>query len=57
VHGAPELGLLAFDLTHRHVVAVRQPGERRDLRVGHSVGNEYLLAFGVIRNRMRVADH
>ena len=56
VHRPAHERFLAFDLTHRLCVLIRQPGECRNLRMGHSVGHQDLFALGVVRYRMGIAD-
>ena len=47
---------LSCNISHRRHIAVRQPGERRDLRVGHSVEGDKLTSLGVVRHRSDIAE-
>ena len=42
--------LLAFDPPNRLCIAVRQPGEHRNLRMGHSIGGQELVPGEVVRD-------
>ena len=57
VHRPAQPGGLSFDSPNRLRSSVRQPGEHRNLRVGHSVRYQDFLALGVIGQRARVPDH
>jgi len=49
-------GFLSRNGANRSSISIRQPGEDRNLRMGHSVRHEYLLSFRVIGRRIGVAD-
>src|SRR5205814_2931646 len=56
MHRAAEQSLSTFDLSNRLRVLIRQPGEYRNLRMGHSVRNEDLLPFRIVCDWMRIPD-
>src|ERR1043166_8360913 len=56
VHRPAEHRLLPLNFSYRVCASVRQPGEHRYLRVGYSIGHEYLLALAVVCDGMRIAD-
>ena len=43
VHRAAQQRFLTFELSNGLCVLIRQPGEYRNLRMSHSVGNQDLL--------------
>jgi hypothetical protein len=45
---------LAFDLSNRLRVLIRQPGEYRNLRMRHSVRNQDLLPLRVVGDRVGI---
>ena len=57
VHGAAELGGLSGDYSCGLGIYPRQPGEGRNLRVGHSVGDQNLFPLGVIADPPGIPDH
>ncbi len=48
VHGPAQQCLLSFQCPKSRRILLRQPGEGRNLRMRHSVGHQYLVAFRVI---------
>src|SRR5262245_12956180 len=56
VHGSGELAGLAIYRSSWRFSAVRQPGERRNLRMSHSIGYQDLVALCVITDRSRISD-
>jgi hypothetical protein len=46
---------LSCNCPYGFCTTIRQPGECRNLRVAHSVSDEKLVSFGVVRDRMRIA--
>src|SRR5262249_8779658 len=54
---AADLRCLSCNTSRRCYIAVRQPGERRNLREGHSVKGQKLVSFGVVCSRPDVAEH
>ena len=57
VHRSRKFAGLTVQCSNWGLSAVRQPGEYRNLRMGHSVGYENLLAFGIVADRSGIADH
>ena len=51
-----QLRSLSSDISHRRHIAIRQPGECRDLREGHSVEGDKLTPFRVVCDRSDVAE-
>jgi len=49
MHGSPQKAALPIDPANWLCSIDRHTGEDRNLRVSHSIGNQNLLAFGVIR--------
>ena len=48
VHAARQHGLLPFNSPNGFGVSVRQPGEHRNLRMGHSVRGQNLLSLRIV---------
>jgi hypothetical protein len=55
VHRAGQHGLLSCQNPGRPVGFLRHPGENRNLRVGHSVRNQDLVALAVVVHRAGVS--
>src|SRR5207244_3949417 len=56
VHCARQVAGLTVNRADGWLRPIRQPGESRDLRMGHSVRNENLISFGVVSDSAWVAD-
>ena len=57
VNRAVEQRVLSCNRSHRLCATIRQPGECRNLRIAHSVGYQEIFSFGVVSNRVRIAQH
>src|SRR5262245_12943937 len=57
VNGTGKQSILAGNRPGRLCTTVCQPGKRRNLRMGHSVGDENFISFGVVSDRVGVADY
>src|SRR5881628_1921774 len=55
VHRPAEQRSLTFDFSNRLRVFIRQPGECRNLRMGHSVRHQDLFPLRVVGHGMRIA--
>jgi hypothetical protein len=47
---------LTLNSSKRESVLLRQPGEGRNLRMGHSVRHQYLFTLAVIDKRLGLAE-
>ena len=56
MHGPADACFLTIDHTDRRRVFLRQPGEGRNLRMGHSVRHEQLIALAVVGNRFDLSE-
>jgi hypothetical protein len=55
VHGSAEQAALAFNPSKWLCSPLRQPGEDRNLRMGHSIRDQDFFAFRVVGDGMRIA--
>src|SRR5262249_41777482 len=56
MHGPADLCPLTLDRSNRRRVFLRQPGEDRDLRMGHSVGHQYRFTLAVVGQRVGLTE-
>src|SRR2546426_11304129 len=56
MHGSADHCFLTFEHSNRWSVLLRQPGEGRNLRMGHSVGHQYLFPLAVVCNGLSLAE-
>jgi hypothetical protein len=57
MHCSGQFAGLAVQRSGWSLSSVRQPGERRNLRMSHSIGHENLFPFAVIADGTGIADH
>jgi hypothetical protein len=57
MHRASEQSVLTGNLSGGLSASIRRPGECRNLRVAHSVGDQNLLPLAIVRYCMSIAQH
>ena len=57
VHCSGKFAGLTVERSNRRLSSVRQPGEYRNLRMGHSVGHQNLFPLAVVADGARISDH